>query len=274
MSRCCWLRETQRDNESSACAWPLAADTRIFLQLFAESFLLVATGAALGWLFAIWATGALARWPLLDRSLAPNTTVLLFTLGISVVVALIFGLVPFRSAMRVPIGLALKTSSATSYQDRKSHRSAQLVVALQMSMCLVLLVGAGLLVRTLHNLETLNLGLRPSGLLVFGLTPQQQIHNDAEGIGFFQALIARIRALPGVESATLMRQRLGVGWSSNTSVYVDGQKPKVSDGSRMRWNSVGSDFFHTLAVPIPRARHQRCRYFRSSQGRGCEADLR
>src|SRR5437763_6674835 len=135
MSRCCWLRETQRDNESSACAWPLAADTRIFLQLFAESFLLVATGAALGWLFAIWATGALARWSLLDRSLAPDTTVLLFTLGISVVVALIFGLVRLRSAMRVPIGLALKTLSAPSYLTSKYHHSTPLVLALQMSMC-------------------------------------------------------------------------------------------------------------------------------------------
>jgi len=222
---------------------------RIFLQLFAESFVLVAAGAVLGWLFAIWATGALARWSLLDRSLAPNTTVLWFTLGISVIVALIFGLVPFRSALQVPIGLALKTSSATSYQDRKAHRSGQIVVALQMSMCLVLLVGAGLLVRTLRNLETLNLGLRPSGLLVFGLTPQQQVHDDPETIRFYQALITRIRALPGVESATVMRQRLGAGWSSNTSAYIDGQKA-TANGGGMRWNAVGSDFFHVMGIPI------------------------
>jgi len=223
---------------------------RILAQLLTESMLLVVAGAVLGWLFALWATEALARWSLLDRSLAPNTSVLLFTLIVSVLVALIFGIAPLRSAVRVPIGLALKTSGATAYQDRGHSRSGQLVVAFQMSMCLVLLVGAGLLVQTLRNLETLNLGLRTAGLLVFGLTPQQQIHDDAEGERFYQALLTRLRAMPGVESATVMRQRLGEGWSSNTDAFVDGQLPKVNGWASMRWNAVGPDFLHTLGIPI------------------------
>ena len=243
-------RNAARQREFSLRMALGGGNVRLFLQLFAESILLVAAGAGLGWLFAVSATRALARWSLLDRSLAPNTTVLLFTLAVSVLVALVFGLAPFRSALRVPVGLALRTSSATAFQDRSSHRSGQMVVVLQMSMCLVLLVGAGLLVRTLRNLETLNLGLRSAGLLVFGLTPQQQVHNDAEGIRFYQALLTRVRTLPGVQSATVMRQRLGEGWSSNTDAFVDGQKPKVNGWASMRWNAVGADFFHVLGIPI------------------------
>lgn len=223
---------------------------RIFEQLLAESTLLVASGAALGWLFAIWASKALARWSLLDRSLAPNASVLIFTFTVSVLVVLVFGLAPLRSAVRVPIGIALKTSNATAYQDRSGNRAGQLVVALQMSMCLVLLVGAGLLVQTLRNLETLNLGMRAEGLLVFGVTPQQEIHNDAEGEHFYQALLTRLCSTPGVKSATVMRQRLGEGWSSNTSAYVDGQLPKVNGWASMRWNAVGPAFLHVLGIPI------------------------
>jgi predicted permease len=225
---------------------------RLFRQLLTEAMLLVITGAALGWIFAVWATDALAKWSLLDQSLAPDLNVLLFTLLVSLAAALVFGLAPLRSAVSVPIGLALKTSSATTHQDRAKHRSGQVVIALQMALCLVLLIGAGLLVRTLRNLQNVNLGMRASGLLVFGVNPQQHAHSREEFIQFYQALLARMRTLPGVESATLMSNRLGSGWSSNTNVYVDGQKPKTDSGGGpgVRWNAVGPDFFHVLDIPV------------------------
>jgi predicted permease len=224
--------------------------TRLFRQLLAESTLLVAAGAALGWLFAIWATQALAQWSLLERSLAPDARVLWFTLAVSALVGILFGLAPLRGAVRTENNLVLKTSNATSVQDRRSQRAGRVMIPLQMAMCLVLLVGAGLLVRTLRNLQNLDLGLKTSGLLVFGLTPQQYVHNDEEGRHFFQTLVARVRTLPGVESATVTRQRLGAGWSSNTTAIVDGQKPKISGWPSMRWNAVGPDFFHVMRIPL------------------------
>ena len=225
---------------------------RLFSQLLTESLLIVITGALLGWFFALWATQALARWALLERTLSPDGNVLLFTLGVSLAAALVFGLAPLRSAVNVPIGLALKTSSATTHQDRGKHRSGQIVIALQMALCLVLLIGAGLLVRTLRNLQEVNLGMRASGLLVFGVNPQQHARTREESIQFYRALLQRMRTLPGVESATLMANRPGSGWSSNTSVYVDGQKPKTETGtfSGVRWNAVGPDFLHVLNVPL------------------------
>jgi predicted permease len=223
---------------------------RLFRQLLAESLLLVTAGCALGWLFALWATRALSAWSALEVSLAPDRTVLLFTLAASLVAGLVFGLAPLGGAARAPIGLALKTSAATAHRERSGVRGSRVVLALQMSLCVVLLVAAGLLVRTLRNLETVNLGMRTSGLLVFGISPIQQVRSDGEAVRFYQGLLNRLRGLPGVESATLMQNRLGSGWSNNTGATIDGANPLGQGFAPMRWNAVGPDYFHTLGTPV------------------------
>src|SRR5262249_33461545 len=154
--------------------------------------ILVTSGAALGWLFAHWATSALSAWSQFDVSLAPDRIVLLFTVAVSALAGLIFGLAPLRSVVRVPIGLVLKTSAFTANRDRRRVRGSQVVVALQMSLCVLLLVTAGLLVRTLRNLESVNMGMKTEGLLVFGVSPLQRVHNNAEADRFFQGLITRL----------------------------------------------------------------------------------
>ena len=222
---------------------------RIFRQLLTESLLLVGAGGALGLLFAVWATRALAAWAHLDLSLAPDRTVLLFTVSLTLLAGLAFGLAPLRGVVRIPAGLALKTSAAASHQTKRQFRSSQIVVALQTSLCLALLVGAGLLLQTLRNLKSVNLGVHTSGLLVFGISPQG-IHSDAEALRFYRSLLERLRALPGVEAATLMRQRIGSGWSSNSSVLVDGVDPQGDGNSHIRWNGVGPDYFHVMGTPV------------------------
>jgi predicted permease len=243
-------RNAERQREFSLRMALGGSRARLFRQLLTESLLLVSAGSTLGWFFAVWATGQLAKWSQLERSLAPNMTVLLFTLAVSAAAAIVFGLAPLRSAAGAPMELMTKVAT-TGHHSRNQHRSGQFVVALQISLCLVLLIGAGLLVRTLRNLEKLDLGMRASGLLVFGVSPQQQVHSDAEAIAFYQALLERMRALPGVESATLVRNRPGVGWSSNTTPYIDGQKPNLPSRSvTLRWNGVGSGFLHTFGIPL------------------------
>jgi predicted permease len=223
---------------------------RLFRQLLTESLLLVALGSALGWLFAGSATQALASWSGLSRDLTPDYRVLLFTLGISLLAGLVFGLAPLRSALRVPAGLALKTSYAAGSHDRGGFRSGQVVIALQMALCLMLLAGAGLLVQSLRNLESANLGLNSSGLLVFGVNPEQSVHSDAEAIRFFRALLDRVRTLPGVESATLTANRVAGGVSNNTGALVDGVNPLGDRNAPLRWNSVGPDYFHVMGIPL------------------------
>jgi predicted permease len=186
----------------------------------------------------------------MDVSLTPDWRVLVFALSLCAIAALIFGVAPLRSAVNTPSSGALTTGALSSRQSKKKIRTGQLVVAVQIALCLMLLVGAGLLVRTLANLENANLGLQARGLLVFGVAPPATIKNDAGAVQFYTQVQSRLRTLPGVESATLMINRLGGGWSNNTGVFVDGVVPTGKKFAPMRWNGVGPDYFHVLKVPV------------------------
>ncbi|MEA2260951.1 MAG: hypothetical protein QOJ51_3776 [Acidobacteriaceae bacterium] len=217
-------------------------------QLLAESLILVTAGGALAWGFAEMATRLLGRWAQIDSSLAPDKTVMFFTLGVLVVAALLLALAPLRVALAGKAHLALKTAAANT--DAGKSRAGRLIVALQMALCVVLLVGAGLLIRTLRNLQNTPLGMQIEGLVVFGVKPN--IQSVPDGTAFYVNLMNRLRALPGVESVTVMGERIGSGWSDNGAMLVDGKLPDVANGSSrtVRSNVVGPDFFRTLGVPV------------------------
>ena len=247
-------RNAARQREFSMRMALGAGRSDLLRQLLAESFLLVAAGGALAWLFAKMATRSLAAWAQIESSLAPDRTVLLFALGILVVAALIFGLAPLRIALAAGPALSVKTSAATSNADAGRSRGARVMVAFQMTLCVVLLVGAGLLIRTLRNLENTPLGLRVDGLVVFGVNPH--VTSIPQGKAFYRDLIAKLRQLPGVESVTVMEERIGSWSSDNSDMTVDGRLPDVSNGSSrtVRSNVAGPDFFKTLGVPVVEGR--------------------
>jgi predicted permease len=215
-----------------------------------ESLILVTAGGALAWGFAEMATRLLGRWAQIESSLAPDRTVMLFTLGVLVIAALLFGLAPLRVALAGKAELALKTSAATSNTNAGKSRMGRVIVALQMTMCVVLLVGAGLLLRTLQNLQNTPLGMNVDGLVVFGVKPN--VPSLAVGRAFYVNLTNKLRVLPGVESMALMEERIGSWWSDNSAMMVDGKLPDVANGgsNTVRSNVVGPNFFHTLGVPV------------------------
>ena len=219
-------------------------------QLLAESALLASAGGLLAWLFAVLATRVLGAWAQIESSLAPDRTVLLFTLSILVLAALLFGVAPLRIALSAGPALSLKTSSATSNADVGKSRTGRIIIVLQMTLCVVLLVGAGLLIRTLRNLEETPLGMKIEGLVVFGVKPD--IQSLTQGRAFYRELMGKLRGLPGVESVTVMEERIGSWWSDNSAMMVDGQLPDVADGGSrtVRSNVVGPEFFTTLGVPV------------------------
>ena len=227
-----------------------AARGDLFRQLLTESLLLVTAGGVLAWLFAAAATRSLAAWAQIESSLAPDTTVLYFTLSILVLAALLFGLAPLRLALSAGPALALKTTSATANTDAGKSRTGRIIVALQMTLCVILLVGGGLLVRSLSNLENTPLGMKVEGLVVFGIKPNT--HTLPETQAFYRDLTDKLRVLPGVEDTTIMEERLGSWWSDNSDMMVDGRKTgEISPGSEtVRSNVAGSDFFRTLGVPV------------------------
>jgi predicted permease len=248
-------RNAARQREFSVRMALGAGRAELLRQLLCEGLLLVVAGGALAWAFALIATRMLGVWALIESSLAPDRTVLLFTLAVLVAAALLFALAPLRFALADGATLALKTSAATSNSDAGKTRLGKLIVSLQMALCLVLLVGAGLLVRTLRNLENVPLGFDTNGLVVFGLNPQG-LHSQPELVRFYQDLQRRLRALPGVESVAVMSERIGAWWSNNSNVMIDGKDPDPGKGGStlVRENEIGPDFFHTLGVPILQGR--------------------
>jgi predicted permease len=218
--------------------------------LMMESLLLVSVGGLLAWAFAVAATRILGQWAQIESSLAPDRTVLLFTLAALAIAGLLFGLAPLRIAMAGKAELALKTSAATSNSNAGKSRTGRIIVTLQLAMCVVLLVGGGLLIRTMRNLESTPLGMDVNGLVVFGVKPD--IPTIPGGYAIYANLLGKLRALPGVESVTIMEERIGAWWSDNSDMLVDGRLPDVADGGSrtVRSNVVSSDFFRTLGVPI------------------------
>lgn len=236
-------RNAMRQREFSLRMAVGARKASIFRQLLCESLLLVMTGAALGWGFALMATRALASWSGIETGLSPDRSVLLFTLLLSGLATLLFGLVPLWNAVTAPVAEVLRANATNMTSHRGRVLSGQMVLAGQMAICLVLLMSAVLLLRTLRNYATQNLGAQTEGLLVFGVTPQ----GAADTHIFYRELLDRLRRAPGVESVSMVGNRPGSGWSNNDELVLDGV---VQTEANLRWNGVGAGFFHTMGVPV------------------------
>jgi len=241
-------RKSARQREFSLRIALGASAWQIFRQLLLESALLVSAGGLWGWLFALAATRSLAAWSQIETGLAPDSTVLLFTFAVCGVAAVAFGVAPLVPALKVPVAASIKSTVSTTYTTRAGKWRGNIVVATQMTFCFVLLVAAGLLMRTLHNYQSTNLGMRSQGLLVFGVTPQKTT-GTSDNLQLYRTLLERLRALPGVEGVTFAENRPGSGWSDNNAAVIDGAVRPYSEAP-LRSNDVGPDFFHIMGVPV------------------------
>jgi predicted permease len=232
-----------------------ASSFRLFRQLLAESLILVSVGAVLGWVLAIQATHALAVWARVDTGLAPDRSVLIFTLVVASVAALAFGLAPLWTTLRIAVEQALKSNSQNASQNRVRVRGGNVAIAFQIAMCLTLLVASGLTVRTLLSYEHQDLGMQADKLLVFDVTPQG-ISTNEQGYLFYQRLLERVRRVPGVEAVSLVDTRPGSGWGISGGITLDGvdmrsdAPPHVS----VFQETIGPDFFSTLGIPLVQGR--------------------
>src|SRR5256714_948736 len=213
-----------------------AGRARIIRQLLTESVLLAVAGGALGVLVAVWGVDAIAT--LLSNgsdqpfpfAVAPDWRVLLFTLAITFLTGILFGLAPSLRGSRVDLTPSLKESAsslpgAAAHTGRRFRLGDGLVVA-QVALSMVVLVGAGLLVRTLRNLRGINPGFDAQNVLLFGLDPVLAGYSDQQTQQLYSNLQQRFAALPGVISASYSEDALlDGGWSAG-SVHVDGAPPK------------------------------------------------
>jgi predicted permease len=229
-----------------------AGRREIARQLLTESMLLVVMGGAVAWAFALLATHALGAWAHIESNLQPDITVLGVTMGVLVLLAIVFGLAPLRNAMSSASQSGLRSSATASQMSKQKMRAGNAVIMTQIAMCLVLLVGAGLLLKTLRNLLHTPMGQKPEGLVVFGIRPVQA-HTKDEHIAFFTTLQQRLRAIPGVQSVSMAGNRPGSGWSDNNGgLLLDGHTANGIEAGQVRYrhNTVAADYFRTMGVAI------------------------
>jgi macrolide transport system ATP-binding/permease protein len=179
--------------------------------------------------------------------------VLSFTLLIAFVSGIFFGLAPALQSTRIDITPALKETRASEPHGRfRRVGLSQILVVAQIGISVLLVVAAGLFVRTITNLHSVNLGFNAENILIFNLDATQAGYKDAALKAFYKELEQRFRAIPGVRSATSSDMPLVGGWSSSTSITVPGipKPPEGQRGPNTSYALVGSTFFETMEIPI------------------------
>ncbi|MFY9575031.1 MAG: ABC transporter permease [Blastocatellia bacterium] len=231
-----------------------ASRWRLIRQLLTESVLLAGLGGVVGVLFAFWgksALGALAdrNARFLPAGVEPslNWRVLAFTVAVSCLTGILFGLVPAWRATNLDLSTALKQSKR--HTGAVSRLSNGLVVA-QVALSLLLLIGAGLFIRTLYNLQRVNLGFNQDNLLLFGVQPQQGGYKEERLFQFYRQLFERLDNLPGVRSATFGRVPLIAHYSYNTGVLLPGETEKSGAEHISNRQMIRENYFSTMEIPL------------------------
>ena len=229
-----------------------ASRFRLIRQLLTESVLLAMIGGAGGVLFAYWGKDALLAlrpWggdePAIDLTI--DLRVLGFTLAISFITGILFGLVPALQSVRVDLAPALKDNARSVVGGSRSILTKTLIIV-QVAMSLVLLIGAGLFVRTLQNLQAVDVGFNRDNLVLFRVDPRLSGYSGPQIAPLYQRLTERIEAVPGVRSAAISRHPLLSGNRRSSNIYVSGPAQQSNDPAFI--NLISTNFFPTLDIPI------------------------
>ena len=229
-----------------------ARRSRLIRQLLTESVLLACCGGLLGLFLAKWAGRVLLALLSSGRThinleLRLDPRVLAFTVVICIVSGILFGLAPALRATRTDLVSSLKKLSSGTPGRR--FTAGKILVAGQVALCLLLLVSAGLLLRTLNTLQGLDLGFNRQNIVLFTVSPGLNGYKSAQLDNFYLELQRRIQRIPGVQSVTFSdRNAIGAG-SSSTSAKIPGYTETVQ-GANFYRHIVGPDYFETLAIPI------------------------
>ncbi len=230
-----------------------AGRARLIRQLFTESLLISFLGGALGVLLAYWAVDILFGFlpqnhirTLLE--VEPNLRALGFTLGVTVLTGILFGLAPALQATRPEIASALKSGS-TGGRRRVIELRQALVVA-EVALALLLLIGAALFVRTLQNLKAVNAGFDADNVLLFTMKPVHQRYAPARLRNFCSELLERVERLPGVRSAGLAEAGPFSGREGSALITVPGSPPQTERPTRAFVDRVSPHFFESLGIPL------------------------
>lgn len=227
---------------------------RILRQMMTESLLLSFMGGAGGLLLAWLVRNALPR--LLSNSWASpafsarfSWPIFAFGVVSAILTGVIFGLGPAWQATRVQVSSSLKDSAQTTTRRQRGLASKG-IVAVQVALSMLLLVGAGLFARTLVRLERTPLGFRSHNLLLFNVELPEKVYPNATSTRLLERLEERLAAVPGVEHATLSWLPLISGAAANGTFIPQGQQRKAQGNPSALRNDVGAHFFETFGIPL------------------------
>jgi len=230
---------------------------RLVRQMLTESMLLAGTGGALGLLFTYWGGRALLALMSdggqpLNVSVRFDAKVLFFTVAASLVTGILFGLAPALRSTRVDLTPALKEASTgiPFARQRKWLRQGNFLVVVQMALSLLLLISAGLFLRTLENLESQNLGFDQHHLLLFAMDPTTHGYKGERLLDLYARLLARFQILPGVISGTMSEISLVSDSQNHWPISIQAYTPEHGIDMGVDFNSVGPSFFKTMGIPL------------------------
>jgi predicted permease len=235
-----------------------AGRRRMVRQLLTESLILSLIGGALGVLVAYWGVHTITALVSTNSDrpfpfvIAPDWRVLAFTISASVLTGIFFGLAPALRSTRLDLTTALKASASplsagAAHPGRRFHLGGALVIA-QVALSILVLIGAGLLVRTLQNLRDINPGFDTQNVLIFGIDPTLSGYKEVQIQSLYRDLQDRFAAIPGVLSATYASDPLLSGSLWTTDVHLPGQPEKSSVETDTL--AVGPGFFSTMHVRL------------------------
>jgi len=260
-------RATARQKEVAVRLALGASRSRIASQLLVESLSLSLAGGALGLFLATWMDRALLNFlPPGDSPLTISTTpdwrILTFALGVSLLTGVIFGLAPALQSTRPELAGTLK-DQVGSIAGGTSVGLRKILVAAQVSLSLLLLIGAGLFVRSLSNLKDLDPGFRIANLVGFAVDPPMNGYKPDRSLDFYRRLRDSLDAIPGVESAGLALMPLLAGDEWDNSMAVEGYQHKPTEAPDPHMQFISPDYFKTMQIPLLLGRD-----FRMTDGRG------
>jgi putative ABC transport system permease protein len=228
---------------------------RLISQLMVESAMLALAGGVSGLMIAVWSRSLIKSLDLFGAGPnAPNATldgrVLIFTLGITGISALIFGLAPAIQGTRPDLVDDLKDGVLKTAEGARGITLRKALVVLQVSLSLVSLVGAGLFLRSLKNSQAINPGFITDNVLLLRINLGEQGYTEARGRQFQRELVERMAALPSVQAATIARDA-PFGGGLARSVFLEGQEPGPNGrGVLVRTNAVGVGFLSAMGIPL------------------------
>ncbi len=247
-------RATSRQKEIALRLAIGASRGRIVSQLMAESLLLSLLGSVLGLVIAQWTAGFLLGFMpttetphVLSSSL--DGRILAFNFALALLTAVLFGLIPALRSTRPSLAPTLKESVGAVVGSGGVRLRKGLVIA-QVTLSVLLLIGAGLFIRSLRNLHSIDLGLRPESLVAFNVSPAISGYSPARSRQFYQQVITRLHAQPGVAGVGFANIGLLEGNQWDSTITIEGYDAKPGENMSPYCNAVSYGYFKTLGIPV------------------------